>query len=65
MFDVSHYHIHCIALGVYDVLVVLQCRERHSSYMGRLQVSLGWKVNDTTFGPEERHIGQVPIMVKV
>ena len=47
-------------------LVCVQCRERRTSYTGKLHVQLSWSVNGCDVGGLiERAIGDVPIMVKV
>lgn len=46
-------------------LVLFQCRERGSSYLGSLSISMLWKVNGRIQGTVERKIADVPIMVKV
>lgn len=55
------------ALYCYNVLrsVLFQCRERGSSYLGSLSISMLWKVNGRIQGTVERKIADVPIMVKV
>eukprot|EP00105_Crassostrea_gigas_P025965 XP_011446725.1 PREDICTED: DNA-directed RNA polymerase I subunit RPA2 [Crassostrea gigas] len=41
-----------------------ECRERGSSYLGSLSISMLWKVNGRIQGTVERKIADVPIMVK-
>ncbi|XP_050544143.1 DNA-directed RNA polymerase I subunit RPA2 isoform X2 [Daktulosphaira vitifoliae] len=42
----------------------LECRQRHSTYSGRLEVKLSWSVNGEEQKIIDRDIGQVPIMLK-
>ena len=46
-------------------ILLVQCRERATSYQGRIQVALMWRINGRLQGPDERSLGEVPIMVKV
>lgn len=46
-------------------ILLFQCRELHSTYKAKLQVTLQWKINDVLQGSVTKAIGQVPIMVKV
>lgn len=62
----------CIVSKVWDFYcfnvvssVLFQCRERGSSYLGSLSISMLWKVNGRIQGTVERKIADVPIMVKV
>ncbi|TGZ82716.1 beta and beta-prime subunits of DNA dependent RNA-polymerase [Ascodesmis nigricans] len=41
-----------------------ECRERHSTYRGRLSVKLGIKVNDGKWITHDRECGNVPIMLR-
>uniref|UniRef100_X1YWB5 DNA-directed RNA polymerase subunit beta n=1 Tax=Capitella teleta TaxID=283909 RepID=X1YWB5_CAPTE len=41
-----------------------ECRERGITYKGKLTLELNWSVDGRKFGPVERAIGDVPIMVK-
>ncbi|KAI0241254.1 DNA-directed RNA polymerase I subunit RPA2 [Lamellibrachia satsuma] len=50
----------CTSMKVYPA----ECRERGCTYRGKLNVQLVWTVDGIKFGPEERAIGIVPIMVK-
>ncbi|KAK2177567.1 hypothetical protein NP493_591g01025 [Ridgeia piscesae] len=50
----------CVNLKVYPA----ESRERGTTYRGKLNVQLLWTVDGVKFGPEERAIGVVPIMVK-
>ncbi|KAF7727777.1 DNA-directed RNA polymerase I subunit rpa2 [Apophysomyces ossiformis] len=41
-----------------------ECRERLTTYRGKLSVKLCWRVNDGPVTSETRELGQVPIMVR-
>nr|CAG8470459.1 11808_t:CDS:10 [Entrophospora candida] len=41
-----------------------ECRERLTTYAGRMAIKLCWKVNDGPVNIESKHMGMVPIMVK-
>lgn len=43
----------------------LECRQRHGTYSGRLEVKLLWTINGVDQMIIDRDIGQVPIMLKV
>lgn len=55
----------CVFCTVLMRSVLFQCRERGSSYLGSLSISMLWKVNGRIQGTVERKIADVPIMVKV
>ncbi|XP_060854584.1 DNA-directed RNA polymerase I subunit RPA2 [Rhopalosiphum padi] len=42
----------------------LECRQRHGTYSGRLEIKLRWSINDAEQMIIDRDIGQVPIMLK-
>jgi len=42
-----------------------ECRERHTTYNGKLAVTIQWKVNGVVQGNITKNIALVPIMVKV
>ncbi|CAH1759612.1 3579_t:CDS:10 [Entrophospora sp. SA101] len=41
-----------------------ECRERLTTYAGRMTIKLCWKVNDGPVNIESKYMGMVPIMVK-
>lgn len=42
-----------------------ECRERHTTYAGKLTVNVEWKIDGQVQGSVSKVIGKVPIMVKV
>lgn len=42
-----------------------ECRQRGSTYKGKIVARLGWSVNGKEQEPIEKDLGEVPIMVKV
>lgn len=48
---------------VRKIILPSDCRERGTSYKGRMQVRIAWKVNDGSVQRETRIFGEVPIMV--
>ena len=52
-----------VLLSIY--YICSQCRERSTSYCGRLQLQFEYRVNGELIGREDREVGVVPIMVKV
>lgn len=42
-----------------------ECRERHSTYRGKLRARLEWRVNNGEWHESLRELGQVPIMLRV
>ena len=45
--------------------ISLQCRQKGTTYKAKVQVTVGWKVDNTLHSVASRVIGQIPIMVKV
>jgi len=43
----------------------LECRQKHGTYSGALEVKLSWAIDGVEKGIIDRNIGQVPIMLKV
>ncbi|KAK8183576.1 hypothetical protein HDK77DRAFT_468343 [Phyllosticta capitalensis] len=41
-----------------------ECRERHSTYRGKLRARLEWRVNNGEWHESLRELGQVPIMLR-
>lgn len=41
-----------------------ECRERHASYKGKLQVTLQTQINDGEWTTHQRDLGQLPLMVR-
>ncbi|XP_077291956.1 RNA polymerase I subunit Rpl135 [Arctopsyche grandis] len=41
-----------------------ECRQRHGTYKGRLDIILGWSLNDKIMPSIERDVGEIPIMLK-
>jgi DNA-directed RNA polymerase I subunit RPA2 len=42
-----------------------ECRQRATSYSGRLLIKLDWEIDGIPKEPIERDLGTIPIMVKV
>lgn len=43
----------------------IECRQRGSTYKGKLIVKLGWSINGTEQETLEKDLGEIPIMLKV
>lgn len=41
------------------------CRMAGKTYKAKLSIHIVWEVDGEKFGPEEKNIGEIPIMVKV
>ncbi|ORY01079.1 beta and beta-prime subunits of DNA dependent RNA-polymerase [Basidiobolus meristosporus CBS 931.73] len=41
-----------------------ECRERFTSYKGKMQIKFCWRINDGPVNVETKALGQVPVMVK-
>lgn len=42
-----------------------ECRQRACSYTGPCTVTVGWAVNGAPRAPVDKHMGEIPIMLKV
>lgn len=42
-----------------------ECRQRGTTYKGKITVRIGWSINGTEQEPLEKDLGEVPIMIKV
>ena len=51
-------------LSINRSLMPSECRERGTSYTGRMNLKLCWTVNESNVKTETRQIGAMPIMVK-
>lgn len=42
-----------------------ECRQRAATYKGKLNIKIGWTLNGRKQESLERHLGELPIMIKV
>lgn len=42
-----------------------ECRQRGSTYKGKITVRIGWSINGKEQEPLEKNLGEIPIMIKV
>lgn len=47
------------------MIFMFQCRQRHTTYSGRLFATIEYSHNGKVIDRYERHVGQVPLMIKV
>ncbi|KAF2012366.1 beta and beta-prime subunits of DNA dependent RNA-polymerase [Aaosphaeria arxii CBS 175.79] len=52
------------AIKDHRLVLPAECRERHSTYRGKLTARIEWKVNNGDWQEEVRELGYVPIMLR-